>query len=350
MRFPTVSLAIIAVSLAGCGDAAQPDPAGTPLPPFVKTVGVTPGSLSTLGLSGIVRARIESPLSFQVGGRIATRSVDAGHFVKAGQILFELDKRDLEQGVRAAEADLAAANAALATAGSDLARNRQLLEKDFISTQALERVELTRREAQTRRDVAIARLTQARNTLGYGHLRAPASGMLIDVTGEAGQVVAPGQPVALLAQTDDREVEVYFPEGTTPPETGEAVLADGSLALKLRETAGAVDRQGRTLRARYTVMGRSDQVLLGSVIRTRFQSGAGAKSDVSVPLASINERGNGPRVWRVKDGQVTSVPVAVLAIDGETARIRGPLSEGERVVALGTHLLTENMKVRSLGQ
>jgi hypothetical protein len=42
--------------------------------------------------------------------------------------------------------------------------------------------------------------------------------------------------------------------------------------------------------------------------------------------------------------------VTVLAVDVESARIRGPLAAGERIVALGTHLLHEDMQVREFGR
>ncbi len=37
-------------------------------------------------------------------------------------------------------------------------------------------------------------------------------------------------------------------------------------------------------------------------------------------------------------------------IDGELAQVRGVLATGDSVVALGTHLLTEGMKVRELAR
>lgn len=363
------------LALAGCDDPARSRAEPSP-PPFVKTVAVTGGAGQTLGLSGTVRARVESPLAFQVGGRISRRAVDAGQAVSAGQVLFELDRRDLEQALAATEADLAGAEAKLATAEAEWARYRQMREQGFTSAQEVERAELAWREAQTRRDAATARVAQARNALDYGRLQAPAAGVLIDVTGEPGQVVAAGQAVATLAQAGEREVEVYFPDGVTPPAVGEAVLADGAiLPLRLRETAGAVDPQGRTRRARYTVLERQDDLVLGAVLRARFadeeaarqgaagggaagEGGAGggvagegaAVADFSVPIGAIDERGQGPRVWRYQDGTVLPVPVTVLALDSETARIRGPLVSGERVVALGTHLLHEGMRVRELGR
>lgn len=349
MRISTLSLFIAVLLVSACGKA--PPPPAEKAPPFVRTIAVLAGGRADVGLSGTVRARVESPLSFQVGGRIAHRLVDAGERVAATQTLFELDTRDLEQGVRATEADLAAADAALASAVADLTRARQLQQRNYTSVQALERFELSRREMQTRREAAAARLAQARNALGYARLQASTAGVLIDVVGEPGQVVDAGQQVALLAQAGERELEVNFPADATPPAQGDALLGDGTvLPLVLRETAGAVERQGRTLRARYTVQGAHDELVLGSVLRARFHGKAAGEDEFALPLAALNERGDGPRVWRLRDGAVNPVPVTVLATDGEVVHVRGALTEGDTVVALGTHLLIEGMKVRELPQ
>lgn len=366
MHRPFPLLLTTALLLAACQPSPEPPAAAAAPPPWVRTASLGADQASAeLGLSGTVRARVESPLAFQVGGRIARRLVDAGQTVQAGQPLFELDKRDLEQGVLAAQADVAAGDAALATAEAELARQRQLYSQQFISAQALERAQLARREAQTRRDATAARLVQAQHALGYGRLSAPHAGVLVDVGGEAGQVVGAGQPVAVLAQAGEREVEVHFPDGTTPPARGTA-LADGGTEwpLQLREMAGAVDAQSRTRRARYSVQpsAQATALVLGAVLRTRFATAASpsAPTDVAastaatwrVPVGAIDERGQGPRVWQVQaQGEqvhVVPVPVQVLSLNGDSARIQAALPAQTRVVALGTHLLTPNMRVREL--
>lgn len=338
---------LAATGLNGCGDSSGASKVSAPAP-FVRTVAVEQSSAAMLGLSGVVRAQTESPLSFQVAGRITARRVDAGQRVRAGDVLFELDKRDFEQGVLAARSSLAAADLALNAAQADLDRHNQLLAKNFISPQAMERVELTLREARTRREVAMTHVRQAGNTLGYGQLRAPAAGVLVDVSGEVGQVVAAGLPIALLAQAGAREVEVHFPERVSPPPAGVVVLDDHQLGLKLREQAGAVDPEGRTLRVRYTITEQAESLQLGAVVRTRFSDGSGNAQDFSVPLAALSERGSGARVWLVTKGKVSAIPVTVLALDAERAHIRGPLKLGDSIVALGTHLLVDGMAVRTL--
>lgn len=358
---PPLLMSATTLLLVACQSSSEPPAVASSPAPWVRTVTISDDQpVAALGLSGTVRARVESPLAFQVGGRIARRWVDAGQTVQAGQTLFELDKRDLEQSVLAAQADVAAADAALATADAELARQRQLHSQQFVSAQALERAQLARREAQTRRDATAARLVQAQHALGYGRLQAPAAGVLMDVTGEAGQVLGAGQPVAVLAQAGEREVEVHFPHDVTPPARGSALVDEHTtLPLQLRETAGAVDAQSRTRRARYTVQmpTQAPALVLGAVVRTRFASPhtltpTNHATAWRVPVGALDERGQGPRVWQVQAQgeqlQVMPVPVQVLALEGDSARIQAPLPAATRVVALGTHLLTPNMAVREL--
>lgn len=348
---PAALVAAIALSaaLAGCQRTAETGAADAA--PYVRTAAVQAAGAAAQGLSGTVRARVEAPLAFQVGGRVMARRADAGQSVAAGQVLFEIDPVDLEQAVRAAEADAAAAETAWRTAQADLARVRELQSRAFVSTQALERAELTLRETQSRRDAAAARLTQARNARGYAQLRSPAAGVLVDVSGQPGQVVAAGQPVAVLAQHGEREVEVHFPDGMLPPAQGEAVLPDGQRRpLRLREAAPVVDALGRTRRARYTVGDLPAAVALGSVVGARFAL-PGAATDEPlwrVPIGALDERGQGPRVWRLRNGRLEPVVVQIRAVDDRLATVAGGLQADDRVIALGTHLLQEGMAVREL--
>ena len=343
-------LALVCVAISGCGGGQEPS-AGRGEAPFVKTATVAPADASAVGLSGTVRARYETPVAFQVGGRIAARRVDAGQAVRAGQVLFELDARDLGQASQAAQADVAAAEAALATARADLGRVRQLQGQNFVSAQALDRSELAEREARTRLDAARARLAQARNALGYARLGAPTAGVLVEVSGEPGQVVATGQRVATLARAGEREIEVFFPDVARPPASGQLIRADAApVPLRLREVSGAVDPQSRTWRARYSVSTGGDALALGSVVRAVFATPGHNDQALSVPIAALDERGEGPRVWQVVDGRTQPVAVEILALDAEVARVRGGLKVGDKVIALGTHLLTPGMAVRELAQ
>src|SRR3990167_2011411 len=198
MRSRLPSLLCSLLLLGACSEqSAQNAPVPVPL---VKTV-VLAGEIQSprQGFSGTVRARSEIPIAFEVPGRISQRHVDAGQTVTLGQRLFTLDSRDLEQNRESAQAALNAAEAEREVARADLVRHRHLIGQNTISQQAFERVQLTERAAESRVQVAQAQLQQARIALDHTELRAKSAGVLMDVGGEPGQVVNPGQPLATLA-------------------------------------------------------------------------------------------------------------------------------------------------------
>lgn len=335
------------LAVAGCGeDDAVPvqDSARLVLTSPVRSAEAAGGRLS-----GTVRARFETPISFQVEGRILERSIDAGDRVEQGQLLFRLDPRDYIQAVAVARADLQAATAELETAEAETRRTGDLLKREFISDQAFERVQLAEKSARERVDAARARLEQAQNRLGYTELAAGRSGTMIEVIGEPGQVVAAGQAVGVIAQQGETEVEVYLPERFGVPETGRVVEGGRTIAtLALREAAGAADAVTRTWKARYSLEDVDAGLRLGSVVKVELDVGQAAGKVLEVPVGAINERGHGPQVWIIRNGRAEPVRVTLLDMDTEYARILAELDPGTPVIALGTHLLQAGMPVREL--
>lgn len=344
----------LALGLSACS-RQDAQPAAATSAPWVRTVALEPAGAGQLLLSGTIRARHETPVAFQIGGRLLARHVEAGQSVKAGQLLFSLDGRDVAAGEQAASAQLAAAEAALATAQRELERQRQLVAQGFVSAQTLDRFELAQRDALSRLDVARAGATQARNARGYTELRAVRAGVITEVMAEVGQVVGAGQGLATLAQAGEREVEVHLPKAPPAPQQGRVEGAGGqSQAVQLREVAGAADPLSRTWRARYRLDAGSQPEAwpLGSVVRLQLGApgAAPAGQDQQVPLAALDERADGPRLWRVVDGKAEPVPVKVIELGASQARIQSPLAVGDKVVALGTHRLTPGMAVRELAR
>ncbi|MFP4137626.1 MAG: efflux RND transporter periplasmic adaptor subunit [Halomonas sp.] len=342
---------LLLLLLAGCQEPTPESSAGEEAR-WVKTAPLTADSAATLSLTGVVRARYETPQAFEVGGQIATRHVDAGQRVAQGEVLFTLDPSDLEESLAAARAERAAAEASLDVAEAELSRAERLLAKDYFSQQAYERAELGAREAATRRDAAAARVAQARNALDDATLRAEADGTLIEVSGEPGQVVGVGQAVATLAQEGPREVEVHFPARSRPPEAGELLAGERRIPLGRREVAGAADPASRTWRARYRLEAPLDEHRLGDVVQTRFTlEEAASETRFRVPVAALDERGEGPRLWRIVEGEAQPLDVTLHRMTREHAWVSGEgLEAGQEVISLGTHLLTPGKAVRALDE
>lgn len=69
---------------------------------------------------------------------------------------------------------------------------------------------------------------------------------------------------------------------------------------------------------------------------------------MTIPLAAITDRGKGPGVWVVneKTTTVSFRPVKLLRLGDEDATLSDGIHPGERIVALGAHLLSEGQQVR----
>ena len=157
-----------------------------------------------------------------------------------------------------------------------------------------------------------------------------------------------GQPVATLAKDGEREIEVFLPDGMTPPEKGMILLKGGDqVAVSLRESAGAADASSRTVRARYRLPNVLPEALqLGSVVRMQLQRTGMDTNLVTIPISALDERGEGARVWQVIDGKAQPTAVKVISLGMDHARVQGILKPDSRVISLGTHLLTPGMAVR----
>ena len=77
---------------------------------------------------GEVKPRYESDLSFRVAGKVLSRLVDVGAWVKQGDTLATLDTQDYQNRLRSAEADVSSAEAALVEAQGTEARQAKLLK------------------------------------------------------------------------------------------------------------------------------------------------------------------------------------------------------------------------------
>lgn len=343
LKFSIMS-AVLAIAVSACGDSSEPV-MDVKAPLVVKTMPIESAQASATRLSGTIEAQQQTPLSFQISGRIIERAIDAGDRVQAGQLLFALDERDLRQSQATAQAQVQSATQALATAKDELTRARELARADFISDQALDQAQLRVTEAQARLESAKAGLVQADNALEYAQLAAPTAGIVTEVTGEVGQVVNAGQPIGEFAKAGALEIEVFLPQGLAAPENATVALGNKQWPAKLREVSGAADPGSRTFRARYGLPASVQDLAIGTIADLLLPTELGA--DIKrVPIGAIDERGQGPRVWVVHQNKAQPHDVTLLSMSREMAQIRTDLPVGTPVVAMGTHVLAPQQAVQ----
>ncbi len=342
-------LVLIGAGLSACGADEGAEPA--PRPAMVVLPERADSAFAVF--PGEVRAREEIALGFRVGGKIARRLVDIGDRVERGQVLAELDPDDLALQAEAARAQLGAADADLEQARNEYERHRTLLERKLISASLFEARETAFKAAQARVGQARAQLDVARNQETYAALKASADGVIAQRLAEAGQVVAAGQSVYLLAADGEREVVISLPEsGIDHYQVGMPVLvtlwsdADKRLVGRLRELSPAADASARTYAARIQIEGEAPGIELGQSARAIFSQDA--SQALAVPLPAVTADAGRHYVWVVEPGsaKVQRREVSIGPFHDDSVPVTAGLEAGEWVIAAGVHLLREGQQVR----
>jgi RND family efflux transporter MFP subunit len=337
--------------LVACNDATSSSTDPRLQPPLVRIETVEISVRSERSFTGIVAAHVQSDLGFRVPGKVLGRLVDAGQTVKRGQALMRIDPTDLRLAMRAHEEAVAAAKARARQAADDEARYRRLVSANFVSAAAYDKVKAAAEAARAELNAADARADVARNETGYAVLLADADGVVVETLAEPGQVVGAGQVVVRVAHAGRREAVIELPETLRPAigSTGRASLYGSGLTgpAKLRQLSDAANRHTRTFEARYVLEGRLADAPLGSTISIQISEGRSAPA-LQVPIGAIFDPGKGPGVWLVEGEtpRVTWRAVQIGGLSGEAASVVGNLEAGDRVVALGAHLLHEGERVR----
>lgn len=176
-------------------------------------------------------------LAAERGGRVVRHSLVEGEPVSAGDPLVEIDPEDANEQIRAAQADLDSLKEKIAaieserntwshhaeTAKRQLERVRALLAKKLAAQQDIDAAENAVKEAQGRlhmlqdqrgaleaqQQAADARLALARSQRGKLEVTAPLSGVVLIRAVETGEVVAVGQPLAVIVDLSRLELKVY---------------------------------------------------------------------------------------------------------------------------------------------
>lgn len=180
--------------------------------------------------AGIVEASTENiEVSTPVPGMVTQVPVRVGQTVKAGDLLFAIDARDMEAELKVRQAALALARAKVPEAEANLGDARRQLDfyKSVADARAITQEELTRRcfaataaesrLVQARADVASAeaQVAQAQTEIDRRHVRAPVAGEVLQVKihlGEYAQVGPLATPLIVLGDTGQVNVRTDIDE------------------------------------------------------------------------------------------------------------------------------------------
>lgn len=342
-------LLLSAIAMSACQKPA--DPVAGPRPALVMTI-KDAGAESNMSLAGEVKSRYESPQGFRVAGKIVGRKVEVGALVKKGQVLARLDNADAHLNVASNAADVAAAEAQLALAKSNLDRQRQLIDKKFISAASLDSYEAQYKSAQARVQQTKAQTAFSGNQSQYTVLVADRDGVVTSIHAEPGQVVSAGEVIANIADPNSMEVQVPVPESRM-----QALTVGGDAKVRLwasretlydatiREIAPAADPVTRTFLVKVTVKHPDENMRLGMTAGVRFTKEIA--TSILVPSPAVMQVKQQATVW-VVDAKHHAIPkpVQVASYREDGALISAGLQVGDQVVVAGAQALVADQEVR----
>ena len=178
----------------------------------VISVQVANAAQSESSVDAVVEAVRQTTLSTQVAGAVVTLQVKAGDRVRAGQELLRIDARAAQQGVVGATAQVEAAQSQLAVATQELNRQKQLLQKQYISQGAFDRAQAQwdAAKAQVKSLQAQTQVAQAQS--GFFIVKAPYAGVVSDVSVTLGDMAMPGRALVTMHDPSALRVTASVPQ------------------------------------------------------------------------------------------------------------------------------------------
>ncbi len=322
------------------------------LQPVVKTQVISLADhVDTKTYAGEIRGKYENQLSFQASGKIIKRNVELGSRVQAGDIIMELDPKDVRQTVNTTQAAVSAAQAQLNLAEKNLERFQTLFDQQAVSRLQLDNAQLQYASAQASYRQASAQYQQSDNLLSYTGIKVDYPGVISNIFAEVGQVVAAGQPIATLVRDNELEVEINIPEHQLVELKQAKTIRITLWALNntvlngtVREISPMADPVTKTYKARITIASPPPTVQLGMTAAVNISNSTA--TGFSIPLTAIYQTGEQPQVWLVVNEQTKLQPVTLGRFIGDKIEVLSGLNDQDRVVVAGVHKLREGQKVR----
>jgi RND family efflux transporter MFP subunit len=378
--------------VTACRGASQTQETSSAVPVVVGALKKTQ-ERDRIALSGSVSTpNAPALVSFLVAGKVVYVGAREGDFVKEGAVLARIDPTDYTLALRAAEAQAASAQAALAKAmhsarpelleqarinferAEDEHRRMKMLHdadslapNDYLkfkaafehAAQAYEQAKVGGQKedkdlAQAAFNQATAQLDVSRKALSDATLCAPATGYVSQRLIEPGNTAAPGHPVFEIIRIDPVEVNVGVPETDVrlvrvgqKAEISVPALPGKSFEGTVRLINVSADPNTRTYMTRITVPNP------GHLLRVGMVAEATILGDTTVPMltlpgdAVVHDPQGATQVYVYYPDQkrVYAKRVDIGATVGRDVEIKSGLSGDELVVLGGQARLRDGMAV-----
>lgn len=345
---------------------------GAPPAPEVTVVSVHPAPAAlTTELAGRTSAYQVAEVRPQVSGILKERLFREGTAVKAGAPLYRIDPASYDAEVERAQAALAKAEANVASARVKADRYTELARINFVSADARDDVLATLKQAEADLAAARAALQTARINRGYTTVTAPIDGLIGRSALTPGALVTANQPTALatIQQLDPIYVDVTqssvdllrlrrnlasgrLKSAGADQARVKLLLEDGSaypLEGRLQFSEVSVDPSTGSVTLRAVFPNPNQQLLPGMYVRAVLEEGV-IENAILVPQQAVsrNPRGNAVALVVTADGTVQQRALRTDRAIGDQWLVTEGLAAGDRVIVEGLQRVRPGASVRAV--
>jgi RND family efflux transporter MFP subunit len=326
---------LAALGVAGCGHQTERSPAESLPAAAVRLQTVERRQRpATEDVVGTVRAKLRAVIEAKVSGKIDKLLVVPGQNVQAGELLVQLDAREVQ-------AQLDRALALRQQAESDLKRATDLFQQKILSQSEYD-------NALSKFRVAAAAATEAEALLGYTKVTAPFAGVITRKSADVGDLAAPGKTLLEMEDARDLRLETDVPEAVI----GHLTLGDklgvrvsgvtNELEGVISEIAPAADPNSRTFLVKLDLPP-TPGLRAGQFGRAAMP--VGTTSALRAPASAVAQRGQMELVFVVVNGRAQLRIVKTGKRIGDEVELVSGVDPGERVVVEGAATLVDGQPV-----
>jgi RND family efflux transporter MFP subunit len=355
-RVPRAALSalVLPAMLAAC----QPDvEAATQQTRSVRTVTTEKREAGVpVTLTGRIEAEDEVALAFRISGRLLENDRMLGDRLGPGQVVARLESQNERNALRAAQANLAAAEGQLTQARNHFERQDTLLKQGWTTRANHDQAKQAQQTAQSQVDAAEAQLKAAHDLVSFTELKVDAPGVVTAIGPRAGEVVQAGQMIIRLARKDGRDAVFDVPaqlirSAPSDPQITVSLTNDPRVTARgrVREVAPQANPSTRTFEVKVGLTDPPEAMRLGATVTGRME--VEQVPVIEIPATALTRFNQRPAVWIVDPSSLTVAirNVEVLRFDPASVAISEGLDIGEVVVTAGVQALHPGQKVRLLG-
>jgi RND family efflux transporter MFP subunit len=305
-------------------------------------------------ITGSVQPERRADLRAEVSAVVLHVLKENGDAVRRGDLLVRLDDTAIRDGLASAESANRASSQAYEQAERQFERMRTLRGSGMASAQQVEDAEVRRNNAQSDLEGAKTRVVLARQQLQRTEVRAPFDGVVSERKVSAGDTAQVGKELLKVIDPASMRFEgLVSADNIGSVQAGQKVsfrvngYPDQEFTGKVRRVNPAANATTRQVEVLVDFTGEKQPRLAGLYAEGHVET-ASANS-LTLPATALVRDGDKASAWRVKEGKLQKVALAVGERDPRTGHfvLKGGLEEGDQVVRHPNALLKEGQLVQA---